>query len=900
MRPTRRGRRALGRHRQLRRRRAVRARPRPGARARPAACPSATRRATRCASDRMLADAPRRSRRRRGHRARARRRSAATSARTRRSGWSFPSTAPGWQCKIVLPSILDGDRLNVVQLTVADPDGDAEDARACRPSAYLQLVAATNFKQRVRKMMEYYHADRLQLRGRRHAEPPRVRPGLLREAGRRRGRLQADRPPLQDPGLRARRRTSASRGDPAARPPTTDTFSLPQTQEEFYFALPYDQMDLCLYGARPRASPADEAAGVVGPDRRAGRARVPGHRGEAARAPLPAPRPPLVDPDVGAPDRCAASRAPSRLRDRAPRRRCDDARRDGRRARATAGPTSSGVYRDDARGARARAPVDHRPRHRPAADVERGRHAVDRVQRRDLQLRRAARRARRAAATGSARRATPRSSSTPTRRGASDAFERFNGQWAVALWDAARERAGARARPARRAAAVPRASTAAGCASPARSRRSSPADPLDPARVRPGRPRRDVHVLDDGRRRRRVFAGITSCEPGHVRIVPRDGTTRQRVLAAALPGRRRDGVHAARSTTRSRRCARRSSEATRCACCAPTCRSAATCRAASTARSIAALGRSAQGRRFHTFSMRFEDAEYDETAYQRRWSSALGSDASRAGRQPARHRATRFPTVVAHAERPILRTAPAPLFLLSRLVREHGIKVVLTGEGADEMFAGYDLFREAKVRRFWARAADVGAAAAAARAALPVSRALAGRAAGDGAAVLRPRPRARARAGVRARAALAVDAPRCSACSRRTSATRSRGRTSTARAARVAARRPSRAGRRSPRTSTSRCGRCCRAICSSSQGDRMLMAHSVEGRFPFLDTERRRPWRTRCRRPSSCAASTRSTCSSGSPEASSRRRSSRVPSSRTARRTRSRSSAIGAPDWVGD
>jgi asparagine synthase (glutamine-hydrolysing) len=62
-----------------------------------------------------------------------------------------------------------------------------------------------------------------------------------------------------------------------------------------------------------------------------------------------------------------------------------------------------------------------------------------------------------------------------------------------------------------------------------------------------------------------------------------------------------------------------------------------------------------------------------------------------------------FPEVIHHTERPILRTAPAPLFLLSRLVREHGIRVVLTGEGADEMFAGYDLFREGKVRRFWGR-----------------------------------------------------------------------------------------------------------------------------------------------------------------------------------------------------
>ncbi|HET9932429.1 MAG TPA: asparagine synthase C-terminal domain-containing protein, partial [Polyangiaceae bacterium] len=62
-----------------------------------------------------------------------------------------------------------------------------------------------------------------------------------------------------------------------------------------------------------------------------------------------------------------------------------------------------------------------------------------------------------------------------------------------------------------------------------------------------------------------------------------------------------------------------------------------------------------------------------------------------------------FPDVVWHAEAPILRTAPAPLYLLARLVRESDYRVVLTGEGADEIFAGYDLFREDRVRRFWAR-----------------------------------------------------------------------------------------------------------------------------------------------------------------------------------------------------
>ena len=117
---------------------------------------------------------------------------------------------------------------------------------------------------------------------------------------------------------------------------------------------------------------------------------------------------------------------------------------------------------------------------------------------------------------------------------------------------------------------------------------------------------------------------------------------------------------------------------------------------------IAALGRAVKGERFFTFSVRFEDAEYDETRFQREVATQIESD-HREILVRAGDIAAVFPEVVYHAERPILRTAPAPLFLLSRLVRESGVKVVLTGEGADEMFAGYDLFREAKVRRFWGR-----------------------------------------------------------------------------------------------------------------------------------------------------------------------------------------------------
>lgn len=120
---------------------------------------------------------------------------------------------------------------------------------------------------------------------------------------------------------------------------------------------------------------------------------------------------------------------------------------------------------------------------------------------------------------------------------------------------------------------------------------------------------------------------------------------------------------------------------------------------------IAALGRAFAPGAFKTFSLRFEDEEYDETPFQRAMVARLGSEHSEVvvSRTDI---STVFPDVVCHAERPLLRTAPAPLYLLSRLVHGAGIKVVLTGEGADEVLGGYDLFREAKVRRFWARHPD--------------------------------------------------------------------------------------------------------------------------------------------------------------------------------------------------
>ena len=117
---------------------------------------------------------------------------------------------------------------------------------------------------------------------------------------------------------------------------------------------------------------------------------------------------------------------------------------------------------------------------------------------------------------------------------------------------------------------------------------------------------------------------------------------------------------------------------------------------------VAAMASRIRGRPLTTFSVRFADPAFDEGRYQELMAATIGSE-HHALEVTGRDIAEAFPDVVRHAERPLLRTAATPMFLLSRLVRDRGIKVVLTGEGADELFGGYDLFREARVRRFWSR-----------------------------------------------------------------------------------------------------------------------------------------------------------------------------------------------------
>jgi len=107
----------------------------------------------------------------------------------------------------------------------------------------------------------------------------------------------------------------------------------------------------------------------------------------------------------------------------------------------------------------------------------------------------------------------------------------------------------------------------------------------------------------------------------------------------------------------------------------------------------------------HTFGITFAETEFDESAHQDIMVRHLGT-AHTSLRCTPRDIGEIFPALIRQVEAPLLRTAAAPLMLLSRRVREAGYKVVLTGEGADEVFAGYDLFKEAKVRRFWARQPD--------------------------------------------------------------------------------------------------------------------------------------------------------------------------------------------------
>jgi NAD+ synthase len=174
-----------------------------------------------------------------------------------------PAYGPGWKSKIVLPSVTDDDTLRIYSLVVEDPEGEQSRHRLST-DAYLSVLAAMNFKQRVRKMLEYHHADRLNYAT--TGTPNRLEydQGFFVKLG----DGAADVKPIAHLYKTQVYALAEHLGVPEeiqARPSTTDTYSLAQSQEEFYFSLPHHLMDLCLYG-RDHDLPVSEIAALVGLD----------------------------------------------------------------------------------------------------------------------------------------------------------------------------------------------------------------------------------------------------------------------------------------------------------------------------------------------------------------------------------------------------------------------------------------------------------------------------------------------------------------------------------------------------------------------------------------------------------------------------------------------------------
>jgi NAD+ synthase len=173
----------------------------------------------------------------------------------------IPDFTDEWKWKVALPSIVGKDTYRLFVLVAEAPDGKSIEVRL-PAAAYLTIIAATNFKQRVRKMIEYYYADERNFAV--VGTPNRLEydQGFFVKVG----DGAADVKPIAHLYKTQVYRLAEHLGIPAAvreRRPTTDTYSLPQSQEEFYFSLPYDQMDLCLY-AHNNGLPAEAVGEAVG------------------------------------------------------------------------------------------------------------------------------------------------------------------------------------------------------------------------------------------------------------------------------------------------------------------------------------------------------------------------------------------------------------------------------------------------------------------------------------------------------------------------------------------------------------------------------------------------------------------------------------------------------------
>lgn len=173
----------------------------------------------------------------------------------------LPEYGEGWKAKIVLPPLLGDERFRLFSVVAESPAGERREARLTS-TAYREVVAATNFKQRTRKTLEYHHADRLDYAV--VGTPNRLEydQGFFVKQG----DGAADVKPIAHLYKTQVYRLADALEIPEkirSRPPTTDTYALPQSQEEFYFSLPYDKMDLCLY-AKTNGYPPEAVAEALG------------------------------------------------------------------------------------------------------------------------------------------------------------------------------------------------------------------------------------------------------------------------------------------------------------------------------------------------------------------------------------------------------------------------------------------------------------------------------------------------------------------------------------------------------------------------------------------------------------------------------------------------------------
>ncbi len=172
----------------------------------------------------------------------------------------IPEYDGGYKCKIVLPSLLAGEHLRVFSVVVESPDGRRTQARL-PVQAYLQVVAASNFKQRIRKMLEYFHADRLNYAVTGTPNRQEYDQGFFVKLG----DGAADIKPIAHLYKTQVYQMGEFLGLPeeiCRRPPTTDTYSLAQDQEEFYFSVPHHVLDVCLYG-KNHGMAAEEIAPIL-------------------------------------------------------------------------------------------------------------------------------------------------------------------------------------------------------------------------------------------------------------------------------------------------------------------------------------------------------------------------------------------------------------------------------------------------------------------------------------------------------------------------------------------------------------------------------------------------------------------------------------------------------------